>query len=95
MQDPFSKLEEELNPKEEENLQKEELELQQCFRRVFSNYDGKKVLNVILNDLKMFDTCHNERDMALRNYATYLLMVRMGYNDTVSMTDQIINSKTE
>lgn len=93
--DPFSKLDEELNASKKDEAEKENLELQETFRRVFNNYDGKKVLNVILNDLKMFDRCINERDMALRNYATYLLMVRMGYNDTVSMTEALLTSKTE
>lgn len=98
MQDPYEKLDEELGKKSVERTIKENAEikeLQKTFRDVFSNYDGKKVLNVILNDLKFFDTCNTERDTALRNYATFLLEERMGFKNTVSMTEKILESDFE
>lgn len=98
MHNPFSKIDAELGLKEdaeEKAIQEENQEMQKLFRKVFSVGDGKKVLNVILNDLKFFDRCNNERDLALRNYATTLLIERMGYVDTVSMTENILNSKHE
>ena len=98
MQDPYEKLDEELGKKSVERTIKENAEikeLQKTFRDVFSNYDGKKVLNVILNDLKFFDICNTERDTALRNYATFLLEERMGFKNTVSMTEKILESDFE
>lgn len=97
-QDPYEKLDEELGHKSVESKMKEieeVKELQKTFRDVFSNYDGKKVLNVILCDLKYFDSCNNERDMALRNYATFLLEERMGFKNTVSMTEKLLESDFE
>ena len=38
--DPFSKLDEELNASKKDEAEKENLELQETFRRVFNNYDG-------------------------------------------------------
>lgn len=95
---PFNDLDAELGLKkdpEAEKLQEENRAMQKMFRQVFSVGDGKKVLNVILNDLKFFDRCNTERDMALRNYATTLLIERMGYNNTVDITENILNSDHE
>lgn len=97
-QDPYEKLDEELGKKSVERTIKENAEvkeLQKTFRDVFSSYDGKKVLNVLLCDLKYFDTCLNERETALRNYATFLLEERMGFKNTVSITEKILESDFE
>ena len=91
MHNPFSKIDAELGlseDKEAKEIQDENREMQKLFRKVFSVGDGKKVLNVI-------DRCNTERDMALRNYATTLLIERMGYTDTISMTENLLNSKHE
>lgn len=97
MDNPYAQLDEELSLSSEDKKKaaEENEEMQKLFRKVFNNYDGKKVLNVILNDLKLFDVCADERSVALRNYATYLIMTRMGYNDTVSMIDNLFNCKHE
>lgn len=98
MMDPFAKLEEELSGEAAENKAKEmneRKEMQKNFREVFGTYNGKKVLNVLLNDLMLFQPTHTEAETALRNYATFLLNERMGYKDTVSLTEQIVLSKTE
>lgn len=94
MIDPFEKLDQELNGTKEE-IDRENLDMQKKFRKVFSDYDGKIVLNVLLNDLMLFQPCNSERETALRNYATYLIQERMGYKDTVSMTDALLNCKHE
>ena len=96
--DPYKKLDAELSGKSAEEFIKEKNELKEMrktFRKVFQSYDGKKVLNVILNDLMLFQPTHTEGETALRNYATYLLNERMGFNDTVSITENLINSKIE
>ena len=95
--DLYEKLDDELSdkPKLDEEQRKENAEMQKTFRKVFSNYDGMKVLNVILSDLKYFDVCNNEREMALRNYATFLLEERMGFKNTVSMTENLLKSEAE
>lgn len=95
MEDPFMKLDAELNrdESEEKRILDEEKELRKTFRRVFMTEDGKKVFNVLMNDLKFFDQAKNERDIALKNYAVFLLCERMGYNDTISLVENILNSK--
>lgn len=97
--DPYKKLNEDIEKAKNEERPEKELEelhsMQKLFRDVFSDYDGMKVLNVILSDLKYFDVCNNEREMALRNYATFLLEERMGFKNTVSMTENLLKSEAE
>lgn len=95
MDDPFLKLDNELNAEEKKVELEEQKEMQKTFREVFSNYDGKKVLNVILNDLLFFQPCKTERDVALRNYATFLLEERMGFKDTISIVENLLKSEFE
>ena len=64
--------------------------IQEYFREVFTTEKGKAVLNILLTDLHYFDTLKNEEDMALNNYAKYMLNVRMGIKDTVAITDCLI-----
>lgn len=95
--DLYEKLDDELSdkPKLDEEQRKENAEMQKTFRKVFSNYDGKKVLNVLLNDLLYFQPTHSEGQQALKNYATYLLAERMGFKDTVDFVDNLLKCKFE
>lgn len=96
--DPYRKLDIDmasLNGTEDRKELEEIHSLQKLFRDKFSDYDGIKVLNVILSDLKYFDVCNNERDMALRNYATFLLEERMGLKNSVSMTEMLLKTEAE
>ncbi|MBO7712216.1 MAG: hypothetical protein J6S85_01775 [Methanobrevibacter sp.] len=53
-----------------------------CFRRVFcGSNDGKIVLHQILTDLKFFDTCKDDADVALNNYAKFMIFQRLKANN--------------
>ena len=80
-----------------ENLTPEEQnkELQKIFREVFSSEKGKIVLNVLLDDLHYFKLCRCEEDHALNNYAKILVGVRMGYVDTFSISNKLLECEHE
>jgi len=44
-----------------------------AFKRVFLSDDGQFVLQRILEKCKFMETCENERDMALNNFAKDLI----------------------
>jgi len=46
---------------------------QVIFKRVFLSDDGQYVLARILEKCKFLETCENERDMALNNFAKELI----------------------
>lgn len=63
------------------------------FRDVFSGDKGRIVLTQILTDLKYFSRCTTDEDMALSNYAKYLLQERMGVNDTYKLVNAMLEAK--
>ena len=92
--DPFRKLDEDLNPATQ-GKDTENAEIQKTFRDLFITEQGRKVLNVLLNDMCYFQPCKTEGETALRNYATFLLEERMGYKDTISLTNKILEADFE
>jgi len=69
---------------EEKNAQ-----LVETCRKVFSTEEGKVVLNMLLTDLHMFEKTDTEREIALNEYAKFLIRKRLGVCDTKSLTDFI------
>ena len=79
----------------EENPEKEILErdkqMSECFRRVFSTDDGKKVLFQILTDLRFFKECVTDTDVALNNYAKFMIFKRLRCDNYKQMTSAIFD----
>lgn len=73
------------------NEEFENYKLQEAFHKVFETDDGKKVFNALLNDLHYFSICKTEGEIALRNYATFLLNQRMGIKDTLFVTNHLVS----
>lgn len=64
----------------------------ECFRRVFSTPDGKIVLHQLLKDLEFFNSkISNEREIALNNYAKFMIFKRLGCNNDKQISDAIFD----
>ena len=64
----------------------------ECFRRVFGTPDGKIVLHQLLYDLEFFNhRIENERQIALNNYAKFMIFKRLGCNNDMQISDAIFN----
>ena len=64
----------------------------ECFRRVFSTPDGKIVLHQLLKDLEFFNCkISNEREIALNNYAKFMIFKRLGCNNDKQISDAIFD----
>ena len=61
-----------------------------CFRRVFSTSDGKIVLHQILTDLRFYDECITETDMALNNFAKFMIFKRLKVDNKKQITKLIM-----
>ena len=58
----------------------------ELFRRVFSGQDGKTVLWQLLTDLKFFSECVTETDVALNNFAKFMIFKRLKCDNYRQMT---------
>ena len=68
----------------------------ECFRRVFSTPDGKIVLHQLLYDLEFFNhRIENERQIALNNYAKFMIFKRLGCNNDMQISDAIFDCRKE
>ena len=68
----------------------------ECFRRVFSTSDGKIVLHQLLKDLEFFNCkISNEREIALNNYAKFMIFKRLGCNNDKQISDAIFDCRKE
>ncbi len=64
----------------------------ECFRRVFSTDDGKRVLHQLLLDLEFFNCQINSpQEIALNNYAKFMIFKRLGCNNDKQISDAIFN----
>ena len=64
----------------------------ECFRRVFSTQDGKIVLHQILTDLEFFNCeIKNKHQIALNNYAKFMIFKRLGCNNDKQISDVIFD----
>lgn len=69
-------------------------DMRKTFRRLFSSTEGKKVFNVVLNQLCYFRECTNAEEMTLNNFAKFLLREDMGITDSVHITDTLLEAYT-
>lgn len=63
----------------------------ECYRRVFSTPDGRIVLQQILEDLKFFDECISETDVALNNFAKFMIFKRLKVDNKKKITNQFMD----
>ena len=65
--------------------------MSECFRRVFSTDDGKRVLHQLLTDLRFYDECVTETDVALNNFAKFMIFKRLRCDNYKQMTSNILD----
>ena len=63
----------------------------ELFRRVFSGQDGKTVLWQLLTDLKFFSECVTETDVALNNFAKFMIFKRLKIDNTRKITNLLVD----
>jgi hypothetical protein len=64
----------------------------ECFRRVFSTDDGKRVLHQLLLDLEYFNyQINSPQETALNNYAKFMIFKRLGCNNDKQISDVILD----
>ena len=61
-----------------------------CFHNVFSSPEGKEVLHQILTDLKFYDECVTETDIALNNYAKFMIFKRLKVDNKKQITELLL-----
>lgn len=66
-------------------------QMTEYFRRVFTSKDGRIVLQQILTDLKFFDECVTETDLALNNYAKFMIFKRLKVDNRSKITNVILD----
>lgn len=71
-------------------------QMTEYFRRVFSTSDGKIVLHQLLTDLQFFNCkISSEREIALNNYAKFMIFKRLGCNNDRKISDAIFDCRKE
>lgn len=70
--------------------EEQEKELFRLYKKVFSSQEGRIVLTSILEDLRFFNPPTNDREEALRSYATHLLDIVVS-GDTFDMVNAMLN----
>jgi len=78
-----------LSPKE-----KNEMLVETC-QRLFNTEDGKIVLNMLLNDLRLYEPANTKREKTLNEYAKFFIRERLGLSGTKSLTDFIAQTAFE
>lgn len=74
-----------------ENAKEYNENVKKTFQEVFTSEKGAAVLNILLNDLHVFEEVKNEDEVSLRNYARFFLLERLGVVDSVAVTDAILS----
>ena len=67
--------------------------MSECFRRVFSTDDGRLVLHQLLTDLRFYDECITETDVALNNFAKFMIFKRLKCDNYKQITSAIFDCK--
>lgn len=66
-------------------------QMTELFRRVFSTDDGRKVLHQLLEDLRFYKECVTDTDVALNNFAKFMIFKRLKCDNYKQMTNAIID----
>ncbi len=85
------------NTLEDKDLEKKIIEsdkkMTECFRRVFSTQDGRIVLHQLLTDLRFYAECITETDVALNNFAKFMIFKRLKCDNYKHITSAIFDCK--
>ena len=80
-----------LNEDPEKDIIERDKRMSECYRRVFSTDDGKKVLHQLLIDLRFYDECVSETDVALNNFAKFMIFKRLKCDNYRQMTNVLFD----
>ena len=78
---------------EQEAIIERDKRMSECFRRVFSTDEGRLVLHQILTDLRFYDECVTDTDIALNNFAKFMIFKRLKCDNYKQMTSAIFDCK--
>lgn len=76
---------------EQEAVIERDKRMSECFRRVFSTDEGRLVLHQILTDLRFYDECVTDTDIALNNFAKFMIFKRLKCDNYKQMTSAIFD----
>ena len=76
---------------ENEQIIERDKRMSECYRRVFSTDEGRLVLHQILTDLRFFDECISETDVALNNFAKFMIFKRLKCDNYKQITSAIFD----
>ena len=76
---------------EQEAIIERDKRMSECFRRVFSTDEGRLVLHQILTDLRFYDECVTDTDIALNNFAKFMIFKRLKCDNYKQMTSKIFD----
>ena len=76
---------------EQEAIIERDKRMSECFRRVFSTDEGRLVLHQILTDLRFYDECVTDTDIALNNFAKFMIFKRLKCDNYKQMTNAILD----
>lgn len=65
--------------------------MSECFRRVFSTDEGRIVLHQILEDLRFYSECITDTDVALNNFAKFMIFKRLKCDNYKQMTNVLFD----
>ena len=76
---------------EQEAIIERDKRMSECYRRVFSTDEGRLVLHQILEDLRFYDECVTDTDIALNNFAKFMIFKRLKCDNYKQMTNAIMD----
>ena len=76
---------------EQEEIIEADKRMSERFRRVFSTDEGQIVLHQILKDLRFYSECVTDTDIALNNYAKFMIFKRLRCDNYKQMTSAIMD----
>ena len=65
--------------------------MSECYRRVFSTDEGRIVLHQILEDLMFYKECVTDTDIALNNFAKFMIFKRLKCDNYKQITSAIFD----
>ena len=76
---------------EQETIIERDKRMSECFRRVFSTDEGRLVLHQILEDLRFYKECVTDTDVALNNFAKFMIFKRLKCDNYKQITSAIFD----
>ena len=76
---------------EQEVVIERDKRMTECYRRVFSTDEGRLVLHQILEDLMFYKECVTDTDIALNNFAKFMIFKRLKCDNYKQMTSAIFD----